>query len=286
MGFTGKKACQLKAEYIKAFEEYDSSTVKDVKTTERTGKNMEELATVNVRVENEQMITDSRNVAAVFGKQHGHVLRDIENIQKDVSNFGEMFFESTMPDSYGREQRVYLMNRDGFTLLAMGFTGKDAMQWKLKYIDAFNKLEKAWNSPEAIMARALQYANNQLEVITRQNQALTEKVQQDKPKVLFADSVAASQSSILVGELAKLIKQNGVEVGQQRMFTWLRNNGYLINRKGSDYNMPTQYSMELGLFEIKETSITHSDGHVSVSKTPKVTGKGQQFFINRFLGEK
>lgn len=89
-----------------------------------------------------------------------------------------------------------------------------------------------------------------------------------------------------MGELAKLIKQNGVEIGQQRMFTWLRNNGFLIKRKGSDYNMPTQYSMELGLFEIKETSITHADGHVSVNKTPKVTGKGQQFFINKFLGKK
>lgn len=247
---------------------------------------MEELATVNVRVENDQMITDSRNVAVVFGKQHGHVLRDIENIQKDVSNFGEMFFESTMPDSYGREQRVYLMNRDGFTLLAMGFTGKDAMQWKLKYIDAFNRLEKAWNSPEAIMARALQYANNQLEVITQQNQALTEKVEQDKPKVLFADSVTASQTSILIGELAKLIKQNGVEMGQKRMFAYLRENGYLIKRKGTDYNMPTQKAMDLELFEIKETSITHSDGHISVSKTPKVTGKGQVYFINKFVGNK
>lgn len=231
------------------------------------------------------MITDSRNVAEVFGKQHNHVLRDIKNLEKDVSNFGQMFFEGTMPDSYGREQRIYFMNRDGFTLLAMGFTGKDAMQWKLKYIDAFNRLEKAWNSPEAVMARALQYANNQLTVITQQNQALTDKIEQDKPKVLFADSVTASQTSILVGELAKLIKQNGVALGQQRMFAWLRDNGYLIKRKGSDYNMPTQYSMELGLFEIRETSITHADGHVSVNKTPKVTGKGQQYFINKFLGE-
>lgn len=118
------------------------------------------------------------------------------------------------------------------------------------------------------------------------NKVLSAKIEEDKPKVLFADSVTASQTSILVGELAKLIKQNGIEIGQQRMFTWLRNNGFLIKRKGSDYNMPTQYSMELGLFEIKETSITHADGHVSVNKTPKVTGKGQQFFINKFLGKK
>lgn len=106
----------------------------------------------------------------------------------------------------------------------------------------------------------------------------------NRPKVLVADSVAASNTSILVGELAKLLKQNGVDTGQNRLFDWMRNNGYLIRREGTDYNMPTQRSMELGLFEIKETSITHADGHVTVNKTPKVTGKGQQVFINMFLG--
>lgn len=110
------------------------------------------------------------------------------------------------------------------------------------------------------------------------------KVASDKPKVLFADAVSTARTSILVGELAKLLKQNGVEMGQNRLFDWLRNNGYLIRRKGNDFNMPTQKAMELGLFEIKETAITHSDGHTSVNKTPKVTGKGQQYFINAFLG--
>lgn len=111
---------------------------------------------------------------------------------------------------------------------------------------------------------------------------LEAKVEQDKPKVLFADSVVASKTSILVGEMAKILKQNGVDTGQQRFFEWLRESGYLIKRKGTDYNMPTQRSMELGLFEIKETSITHSDGHVTVNKTPKVTGKGQVYFVNHF----
>ncbi|MEK5167189.1 phage antirepressor KilAC domain-containing protein, partial [Paenibacillus sp. FSL R5-0527] len=104
----------------------------------------------------------------------------------------------------------------------------------------------------------------------------------DRPKVLFADAVTASTTSILVGELAKILKQNGVEIGQNRLFAWLRENGYLISRRGTDYNMPTQRSMELGLFEIKETSISHSDGHVTINKTPKVTGKGQVYFINKF----
>lgn len=105
---------------------------------------------------------------------------------------------------------------------------------------------------------------------------------EQKPKVLFADSVSASSTSILVGELAKLIKQNRHEIGQNRLFQWLRDNNYLISRKGTDYNMPTQKSMELELFEIKENSITHSDGHISITKTPKVTGKGQVYFINKF----
>lgn len=107
----------------------------------------------------------------------------------------------------------------------------------------------------------------------------------NRPKVLFAESVAASKTTILVSELAKLLKQNGCDMGQNRLFKWLRENGYLIRRKGNDYNMPTQRAMERGLFEIKETTITHSDGHINISKTPKVTGKGQQYFVDMFLGK-
>lgn len=114
--------------------------------------------------------------------------------------------------------------------------------------------------------------------------ALEVQAEQNRPKVLFADSVTASKSSILVGEMAKLLKQNGVETGQNRLFEILREKGFLIKRKGNDYNMPTQKAMEMGLFEIKETVINHADGHTSVNKTPKVTGKGQQYFINMFLG--
>ena len=116
-----------------------------------------------------------------------------------------------------------------------------------------------------------------------QLRAANEQLEQQKPKVLFADAVSAAHTSILVGELAKLLKQNGVDIGQHRLFQYLRENGYLIKRRGTDYNMPTQYAMERGWFEIKETAITHGDGHTSVNKTPKVTGKGQQYFINLFL---
>ena len=114
-------------------------------------------------------------------------------------------------------------------------------------------------------------------------QALTARVEEAKPKVLFADAVTTSEQSILVGDLAKLLKQNGVETGAKRLFARLREEGYLIRRRGADYNMPTQKAMELGLFEVKETSVVHADGRVTVSKTPKVTGKGQLYFVNRYL---
>ncbi|MCI8702682.1 MAG: phage antirepressor Ant [Anaerotignum sp.] len=115
--------------------------------------------------------------------------------------------------------------------------------------------------------------------------ALEEKAEQDKPLIAFANSVSVARTSILIGELAKLLKQNGIDMGQNRLFAWMREKGYLISRKGTDYNMPTQRSMERGLFEIKESTVSHADGHTSISKTPKITGKGQIYFINLFLGE-
>ena len=148
----------------------------------------------------------------------------------------------------------------------------------------FINVEEKWNSPEAIMARALQLSNVKMKQLETTVSDLQKQMEQDKPKVLFADSVTASSSSILIGELAKLIKQNGVDIGQRRLFEWMRTNGYLIKRKGSEYNLPTQRSMEQGLMEIKETSVVHT-GYTTISKTPKVTGKGQVYFINLFLGQ-
>ena len=141
-----------------------------------------------------------------------------------------------------------------------------------------NTLEKALTSPDFLIQLVTQLKEEQA-----QRKALEVQIEADKPKTIFADAVSVSKTSILVGELAKLLKQNGIEIGQNRLFAWLREKGYLISRKGTDYNMPTQKSMELKLFEIKENSITHSDGHTSITKTPKVTGKGQIYFINIFL---
>ena len=150
--------------------------------------------------------------------------------------------------------------------------GKQARQY-------FIQLEKDWNSPEKVMARALQIADKKIKRLETQ-------IEENKPKVLFAGAVETSKSSILIGELAKILKQNGVKIGPIRLFEWMRQNGYLIRRNGSDYNMPTQRAMEMGLFEIKETSIVHADGHTSISKTPKVTGKGQVYFVDLFLSGK
>ena len=148
-------------------------------------------------------------------------------------------------------------------------------------------LERALTSPDFLIELATQLKTEQeqrrrLETTVA---AQSKQMEQDKPKVLFADSVAASRSSILIGELAKLIKQNGVDMGQKRLFQWMRENGYLIKRCGSEYNLPTQRSMELGLMEIKETSVIHS-GYTTISKTPKVTGKGQVYFINLLVGQR
>lgn len=144
-------------------------------------------------------------------------------------------------------------------------------------------LEKAWNTPEQVMARALKIANRTIDSLKEHNTKLIEDCERMKPKEIFADAVSASKTSILIGDLAKLICQNGCQIGQKRLFEWMRANGYLILRKGSDYNMPTQRSMEMGLFEIKESTHLNGDGMNVISKTPKVTGKGQQYFINKFM---
>lgn len=140
------------------------------------------------------------------------------------------------------------------------------------------KIEEVLLNPDTIIQLATNLKQEQ-----ERNKLLQMQIEQDKPKTIFADAVTTSKTSILIGELAKLLKQNGINIGQNRLFDWLRNNGYLIKRAGADRNMPTQKSMDLGLFEVKETVISHSDGHTSISKTTKVTGKGQIYFINLFI---
>ena len=191
----------------------------------------------------------------------------------------------------GGKQNVQIINESG--MYSLIFSSKlDSAQrfkhWVTSEVLPTIRKHGAYMTPETLQQAILNPDTmiqlcQQLKDEQDKRKKLEQKVSEYKPKVLFADSVATSNSTILIGELAKILRQNGVNIGQNRLFDWMRNNGYLICRKGADYNMPTQRSMELGLFKIKETAITHSDGTTSVTKTVKVTGKGQQYFINKFL---
>lgn len=201
--------------------------------------------------------------------------------------------EVPIQDSIGRMQKTPIINESGLYSLVLSSklpTAKAFKRWVTSEVIpairkhggylAPEKLEEALLNPDTLIRLA-----TDLKAEREHRRALEAEKEANQPKVLFADAVSASKTSILIGELAKLLKQNGVNIGQNRLFAWMRQNGFLISRTGTDFNMPTQKAMERQLFEIKETAITHSDGHVTVSKTPKVTGIGQQYFVNRFLRE-
>ena len=194
---------------------------------------------------------------------------------------GEDFYSkmSKTSESGGRPQVDYDISLDMAKQICMIQRTPEGKAVRKYLID----LEKAWNTPDQVMARALKLANKTIDSLKMDNSKLVEDNSRMKPKEIFADAVSASHTSILIGDLAKLIKQNGVDMGQKRLFLWLRENGYLIKRNGSDYNMPTQKSMDMNLFEVKESTVNNPDGSVRINKTTKVTGKGQQYFINKFL---
>lgn len=240
---------------------------------------------IKITTSNGELVVSSRQVAENFGKEHKHVLESIRTILA-AENSAIKFFRQSTFENRGKQYPEYWMNRDGFSLLVMGFTGKEAMEWKIKYINAFNEMERKLAKPQLTlteqMAQGLLAAQQLLEEKSKQVAHLAMTIEEQKPKVLFADAVSASKTSILIGDLAKLIRQNGVEVGQKRLFEWLRNNGWLM-KSGNSKNMPTQRGMEMKLFEVKEGSYVDSNGVNVVTKTTKVTGKGQQYFVNVFL---
>ena len=195
--------------------------------------------------------------------------------------------EAPIRGPLGGEQTMTIINESGLYSLILASKLPGAKKFKRwvtsEVLPAIRKTGGYIGGQETmtdaeIMAKALVVAQRTIENKDRQIHEL-------QPKAIFADSVAASDSSILVGELAKILRQNGVDTGERRLFAWMRDNGYLIRRKGTDYNMPTQRAMERGLFRIKETVVSHADGHTTVNKTPKITGKGQQYFINLFIGK-
>lgn len=178
----------------------------------------------------------------------------------------------------GQNMVDYQISVDMAKQICMIQRSEKGKQYRQYFID----LEKAWNTPEQVMARALKLADRTIDTLKEDNKKLIEENERMKPKEIFADAVSASTSSILIGDLAKLLRQNGVDTGQKRLFEQLRNEGYLM-KTGSSRNMPTQRYVADGLFQIKETVISNPDGSVRMTKTTKVTGKGQQYFLNKYL---
>lgn len=193
---------------------------------------------------------------------------------------GEEFFPKMGKTSElgGRPQMDYEITVDMAKQICMIQRTPEGKACRQYLID----LEKAWNTPEQVMARALKIANKQIDDLKNNNLMLERKIEADKPKTIFADAVSTSNTSILVGDLAKLICQNGVKIGQKRLFQWMRENNFLI-KNGSSRNMPQQRYVENGLFEVKESNVQNPDGSVRITRTTKVTGKGQLYFVNKFL---
>lgn len=221
-----------------------------------------------------------KDLAEILGYQNG---------SRDINRHVDEEDRTKLMLSDGRQSKeTIIINESGMYSLILSSKLPNAKKFKRwvtsEVLPAIHKTGVYMTDKKAVqiisdksgnaLADLLQQAANQLKQKDMQ-------IQEMKPKVLFADSVATSHTTILVGELAKILKGNGIDIGANRLFAWMRNQGYLINRKGSDWNMPTQKSMDLGLFKIKETTINHSNGSTSISKTPKVTGKGQQYFINK-----
>lgn len=197
------------------------------------------------------------------------------------NDYSEVIVKNDENSKGGRPAMDYEISVDMAKQICMIQRSEKGKQYRQYFLD----LEKAWNTPEQVFARALRMADKEIEKLKNNNTVLMEDVKRMRPKEIFADAVSTSHTSILIGDLAKMLKQNGADIGQKRLFEWMREKGYLIKRKGSDWNSPTQKAMELGLFEIKESTVNNPDGSVRINKTTKVTGKGQQYFINKFLGQ-
>ena len=246
-----------------------------------------------VKVVNNQLVTDSRQVAEAFGKRHRDVMRAIETLwggMRKIAHTQQMFYETTYHNEQnGQDYKMYLMNRDGFSLLVMGFTGPEALEWKIKYINAFNEMEKELQessspalpdfSDPVVAARAWA---DQYEARRKAEKTIEE----NKPKIVLAESIEVSDTDISIGALAKILKQNGVDIGRNRLYSWMRENGYLIKTSKS-WNQPKQIYMDAGYFRITES--VHDSGYGYTPKiyvTTYVTGKGQKYFINKFLENK
>ena len=231
----------------------------------------------------EQKYLDSREVAEMVGKEHNMLLRDIRRYAEQLGQSkiaqSDFFKESTYKNKQNKEQPCYLVTKKGCEFIAHKLTGVKGTEFTAKYINRFHEMEDTIKTqlPQGNDLIALAVIEAQKMIAERDKQ-----IERMKPKEIFADAVSASETSILVGDLAKLISQNGYKIGQKRLFEWLRTNNFLI-KCGSSRNMPQQRFVEQGLFEIKESNIQNPDGSVRITRTTKVTGKGQIYFVNKFM---
>lgn len=249
------------------------------------------LQQVVYKTEKGTPVTDSVKVAEVFGKMHKNVLKSIRNILGSAQNLAHKtwFHQVTYIDAQGKTQPMFLMNRDGFSLLTMSLTGERALQFKVGFIQQFDMMEQALKEiapavqatpaiPQTF-AQALRLAAEQAETIEAQQKQLAEQA----PKVNFAKALEIAGESILIGQLAKLMHQNGVDTGEIRLYQWMRDNGFL-HKCGSEYNDPTQRALEMGLFEVRTGTRYHPHtGEPIQTRTTLVTIKGQQYFINKLV---
>jgi len=237
---------------------------------------MNELLKVNY--DNDRITLSARELHKFLGvtERFGNWFERMNQygFQESIDYLGRKVF-NTQAHQELQDYEITLDMAKEIAMIQRSDKGKEVRQY-------FLELERRWNSPEAVMNRALEYSRKQVKALMEEKQGLIEENKELKPKALFADAVSASNESILIGQLAKLIRQNGYEIGQNRLFEWMRDNGYLI-KKGERYNQPTQKSMDLGLFEVKERTISNPDGSTRITLTTKVTGKGQVYFINKFL---
>lgn len=238
------------------------------------------MSAVDIIERHGDLLVSSETIAQGSGLQRASVLRLIDDNKADFEDFGQVRFE-IRPGYNNASVRMAMLNEQQATLL-MTFQRNtpQVREFKKALVHAFFDMARRLATPA--VPQSLPEALRAYAAEVEQREALEAKVAADAPKVHFAEAVAASPSTILIGELAKILRGNGIDIGQNRLFAQLREEGFLIRRPGSDWNMPTQRAMDLGLFKIKESTQQNPDGSVRVSKTTKVTGKGQQYFIDRY----
>ena len=250
--------------------------------------NSEEFGQIRTMAINGEPWFVGKDVADILGYSNSRKAL-LDHVDNEDKNDGV-----TIRDAIGRGQNTVVINESGLyslILLSKMPNAKKFKRWVTSEVLPSIRGNGAYiagqenMTPEQIMAAGLQAAQKIIESKNQQIEAQKTDIQRMKPKEIFADAVSASHTSILIGALAKIISQNGVQIGQNRLFAWMRENGYLITRRGADYNMPTQKSMEMKLFEIKERTVNNPDGSVRIIRTALVTGKGQQYFINKFLAK-